>query len=453
MAASYEHVRLKAKIATVTAEGLGELRLHGEEILVPATVGGDYCELELQEPFVPGGRRRPAKLLQLITPSPERRDAADVCPLQGQCGGCPLGLLTEKAQLERKRRDIASALKRAGICDLRVPQVMPAPGGVSRFKSVRYFANTKEGLKNGFYRARSHEVCPAGRCLRECAWFGDFAAALCSLAGELGLEAYDEAQNRGALRSLLLRDCGTGGRLAVLSHRGALPQGAEDKFRDLCERFEITSGWLQRHDAAGNAVSKGELSCLTGVREVTAKIGAYRFKAGPRTFLQVNPAQAQRLYEAALGWCGEDQEATGLDLCCGAGTMTLPLAARFKQAIGVEIVKEAVEAARGNAELNGIANARFIAADLKDVLGSLADDSVRAVIADPSRRGLGADNCKALGALKAPVRLAMIFCALKALERDLPALRAQGFTVRGVQGFDMFPHTAGVETLVLLEKA
>ena len=132
--------------------------------------------------------------------------------------------------------------------------------------------------------------------------------------------------------------------------------------------------------------------------------------------------------------------------------MSLFLASHFKQVIGIEIVEDAISAAKENADLNGINNVSFIASDLKKILPSLINENVKAVIADPARAGLGEANCRALNRLKGNVKLALIFCSLTALKRDLPVLLKGGWKINNVQGVDMFPHSTHVETLVLLSK-
>lgn len=152
------------------------------------------------------------------------------------------------------------------------------------------------------------------------------------------------------------------------------------------------------------------------------------------------------------------QHATGLalDLCCGVGTMSLALAQHFKNVVGVDIVENSIRAAAENAQANH-AQVNFIAGDLSKVLPSLLkpfnQQSIQAVIADPARVGIGEDNARLLSKIKGPCRISLIYCALNALQRELPIFIKGGFKVEKIQGFDMFPHSSHVETLVLLSKA
>jgi 23S rRNA (uracil1939-C5)-methyltransferase len=443
--------RLRAQASGISAEGCGIFRAGGMDVEVPGTVPGDFAEIEAL-PSRGRGRRRRGRLLSLITSSPCRVPQEEACPFQLRCGGCPLGLMTEGSQLEHKRKMLVASLRKGGARGIEVPPVSPSDPGVTRFKGIRFFAQDGGRVVQGFYRRGSHEIVEVPRCPRECGWFGDLASATAELASSMGVPAYVESSRRGSLRALMMRDCGEGGTMAVLSHAGVLDANFARALAELMLEHGVSSSWTLRNDSEGNAVMGGALSHLAGARAVTAKLNGFSYSAGPMTFLQVNYPVAQRLYAAALDWCGSDPQGTALDLCCGAGAMTLPLARSFKKAVGVEIVDEAVEAARANAAANHVDNAKFVAGDLAEVLPGLMDGSVSAVIADPSRRGLGAKACRALGGLRSGARLAFVFCGLGALERDLPVVIDGGFTVRSARGFDMFPGSSALEALVLLEK-
>lgn len=444
-------VTLSGLISGISENGCGFLHARGMNIEVAGTVPGDFAEVEI---IVPGRGKRSGKgkLVLLRRSSPERIPQKELCPYQAECGGCAFGLLREKAQLALKRDMLGSALKKAGIKINWQPQIVPADPGITRFKSIRYFGTSEGRVIQGFYHSESHIVENVAQCPRECAWFGAFASEIASLANENGVRAYDEISEEGVLRSVMMRDCQNGETMAVLSYKGRLDERFVKELTSLSARFGVKSFWIARNDSDGNRVICGSPELISGERSVKARLGNFCYSVGPLSFLQVNYPVAERLYSAALEWCGRDPDATALDLCCGAGAMTLPLSRAFGRVIGVEIIEEAVEAAKTNAMLNGVTNADFIASDLNKVLPDLIDDRVRAVIADPSRRGLGAQCCQCLWKLRSGSRVTLIFCGLKALERDLYEVMKGGFIVRDAKGFDMFPGTSGLESLVLLEK-
>ena len=450
MDAARSSTRLEAQASGITADGCGIFHAAGMDIEVPGTVPGDFAKIEALPRG--GSRRCKGRLVGLISASKDRAAADSVCQFQGRCGGCPFGLMSEAAQTRRKREMLASSLRKAGVRKLDLPEIVPSESGVSRFKGIRFFSQDGSRVVQGFYRRASHELVEVPSCPRECAWFGALASAVAELASSMGVRAYDEGSHSGTLRAIAMRDCGDGGTMAVLAHAGELDARFSKALADLMQERAIASAWTLKNDSEGNSIMGGALSHLSGARSVTAGLNGFEYSAGPRTFLQVNYPVAQRLYAAALSWCGSDPSGTALDLCCGAGAMTLPLARAFKKAVGVEIVEEAVEAARQNARANHVENAAFIAGDLAEELPGLIDGGVAAAIADPSRRGLGAQACRALSGMRRGARLALVFCGLQALERDLPVVIKGGFAVRSAQGFDMFPGSSALESLVLLEK-
>lgn len=444
--------QIVAEISALSEKGEGIFKYKGDEIYVKNTVPQDVVRVKLLAPFVKGSKRRQGKLVEMIKSSPRRAKPSEICTHQELCGGCPLGLLNVESQYEYKQQLITSALEKAGIRGFKQLAFTGSAHKDCRHKSIRFFKGSGDDVCQGFYQSRSHELCKVVSCPLEIAWFGDLAQDVCKTARETFVDAYDEETEKGCLRTLTMRDCGQGERLAVLSYNDPLPEEFEEKLGELFIKYRVRAGFIQCNQTRGNRIMTGVLKPLTKDEAIKTELCGFDFEVGPYTFLQVNPVVAQNMYEAALKWCGEDPKRESLDLCCGCGTMTLMLAKKFKKVTGVEIVKEAVEAAFGNAVKAGIDNANFIAADLKIVLPELSKKDLAAVIADPPRAGLGSANCRALKNLPKGVKLAVIFCGLKALSRDLKELLDAGFILKAVQGFDMFPKAMGCETLCMLEK-
>lgn len=466
-----------------------------KEIYIPLGLCGEEVEVELGEPFARGSKRCPGKVLRYLKPSVQRVDAADYeCEAYEQCGGCQLMHVQYKEQLRLKQSDIAAALREVEASvghDLDIEhclrEVVPCNVRPCRFKSLRYFAAEQGQLELGFYAARSHELVAVESCPLEPARFATLSHSLLRCCRELQLPAYDEgaavtsaaagagavnavaANAQGQLRALLWRQGDGDEILGCLIVSGPLPDAAKQALAQWAEREKVTSFSLGYNSKAGNALFTADIELLHGKSGITKTLMGLKFNVFVPTFLQVNYEICERLYQAAIAHCvaGHDAESSSsdgssdvaLDLCCGVGTMTLALAQHFAHVVGVEIVPDAISAAADNAQLNGITNTRFIAADLKQVLPQLLKEQkqqgkqVRAIIADPARVGLGAANVKALAAVAGPCKLSLIFCALPALKRDLPELLKRGFKIDYVQGFDMFPYSSHVETLVLLSKS
>ena len=450
---SSESQYISAIVDALSDKGEGIVFKDDLEIYIKGAVPDDEVLIRCGKPFAEGSKRCPGEIVELIKPSADRQKEDLLCKYISSCGGCPLGGLNTAAQHRFKMKLIDDALIKAGVTDVKQQPFVGTCSEIYRHKSIRFFANDKSGVIQGFYQSRSHEVCEIECCTGECAWFTDLACEICALADNHNVKAYDEISAQGQIRALMMRDCGENERLAVLTSYSSLPDIFQQDLVQLFKKHHIKAGFIQLNENAGNRIISGRLKALTVAQNITAEIGGYTFDVGPQTFLQVNYDIARKLYAAAIKWCGDDMGAEALDLCCGCGTMTLPLARHFLKVTGVEIVQEATDAALHNARRAGVTNAEFIAADLKAVLPQLSKRNIKAVIADPPRAGLGDANCRALKALPQGTHLAVIFCGLKALSRDVASLIKAGFKLQAVQCFDMFPNAYGCETLCLFTKS
>lgn len=291
------------------------------------------------------------------------------------------------------------------------------------------------------------------------------------------------------VRALVMRQGDQEQLLVCLLVAAPLSESLRARLKSFAAEHHISSFYVGLNANAGNALFTNDLELIYGEPFITKTILGQQYQVGPNTFLQVNYEMCEKLYAAAIGFCvtGQTQltttipaawakpelaedvaegsgsmpgaEGIALDLCCGVGTMTLALARHFKHVIGVEIVEDSITAAKANAQLNHFTSEQvhFIAGDLYKVLPSVIkpykQQAVRAVIADPSRVGIGEENTRLLSKLKGPCRISLVYCALAALQRELPVFIKQGFKVELIQGFDMFPHSSHIETLVCLSKA
>lgn len=439
---------IQVTIDHLSDKGEGTAPFEDKIYFLDGLLPGETAEVEPGEPFVAGSKRAPARLIKLISPHPQRTEP--FCRHFPACGGCTLQQAALPLQHQLKQDLIAAALQEAGAdCSLLQPLDETKAGPVSRFKSIRHFALHQGRVTCGFYKKRSHELESVYDCPLEPAWMGSVSSDLCICAQHLQLRPYDERHREGALRHLLLREGDSGQRLLLLITACSMPPVFHDLMAEMCSLHGISSAFWGINDRSGNQILPEHVEQLCGSSSVFRHFAGLNFEVGPLSFLQVNYPVAESLYRRAVEHCGSGDMA--LDLCCGAGTMSLQLARNFKKVIGVEVVPEAVTAAAVNARLNKMDNVEFICSDMGAFLQKNRGPFA-ALIADPARAGLGEENCRALGRLRGPLKASFIFCSLKALKRDLRVLLDCGFRLEGVQGFDMFPHTMHVETLVLMSK-
>lgn len=204
-----------------------------------------------------------------------------------------------------------------------------------------------------------------------------------------------------------------------------------------------------------NVIMGEKCRLLFGNLYITDCIGDIKYRISPLSFYQVNPMQTQKLYATALEFAGLTGNETVWDLYCGIGTISLFLAKRAKKVYGVEIVGQAIEDARANAELNNISNVEFFVGAAEEVLPAkyAADPSMRAdvIVVDPPRKGCDEALLECITKLE-PKKIVYVSCDPATLSRDVKYLGQHGYTLKAVRPCDMFPQTSHVETVVLLSK-
>ena len=201
-----------------------------------------------------------------------------------------------------------------------------------------------------------------------------------------------------------------------------------------------------------NVIFGNETKVLWGEEVIYDYIGDIRFAISARSFYQVNPEQTKVLYDKALDYAGLNGEETVIDAYCGIGTISLFLAQKARKVYGVEIVPEAIEDARRNAELNGMTNVEFAVGEAETVIPEWYENGVEAdvLVVDPPRKGCDEKLLQTILSMK-PKKVVYVSCNPATLARDLRILEDGGYQTVEVQPVDMFPQTTHVECCVLLK--
>jgi 23S rRNA (uracil1939-C5)-methyltransferase len=274
---------------------------------------------------------------------------------------------------------------------------------------------------------------------------------------EHGLEFYDLRQNRGLLRSLMIRTSNTGELMFLVQFRIETPEEqlkADTLMQHLAETFpQITSLLYVDNHKANDTFADQEIHVVKGKDYIYEQMEDLRFKVGPKSFYQTNTDQAYELYKVARSFADLKGDELVYDLYTGTGTIANFVAKRAKKVIGIEYVPEAIEDAKVNSEINGIDNTLFYAGDMKDILNrEFIEEHGRpdVIITDPPRAGMHQDVIDAI-LFAAPQKIVYVSCNPATQARDLQLLDSD-YKVAKVQPVDMFPHTQHVENVVLLEK-
>lgn len=443
-------------IVNYTAEGMGVARLEGRVVFVPHTIRGERWSVRLEKvnKNVAWG-----KGVELLVPSPERIDPG--CPLAGKCGGCQFRHMTYAEELYTKRQRVEDALHRVGGVSVPVPEVMGAETPERYRNKVQFpiapMVDQKSGISGlsvGYYRPRSHDVLDVQDCMLQPEIVTKLRHIFAFHAAHLHLSAYDEKTGEGLLRHLYFRTNRRGEALCCIVINGdALPHA--DKLVDELRLAhpKLMGVVLNINKKDTNVILGDKYETLWGQDYLDETLCGMTFRLSVPSFFQINRDQTERLYATALEFAELKGNETVLDLYCGIGTISLTLSKQAGKVIGAEIVPQAIEDAKANAQRNGVTNSEFFCGDAGTIAKKLSDDGIRpdVICVDPPRKGL-APEVPAILAGMAPERIVYVSCDPATLARDVKRLEELGYQCVKAQPVDLFPRTAHVETVALLQK-
>lgn len=442
----------KVDITGMTHEGQGVGRIEGFTVFVDDALEGEQVEvkiIKLNKNYAVG------KLLRIIKPSPNRKKP--FCPAYSRCGGCSFQHLDYKAQLEYKTKLVRESLKRiGGLEGVTVHETIGMRSPINYRNKAQYPVATVDGKAvTGFYARRSHDVIYSDECGIQDTASNRIRKLVMRFIDEKGIPVYDETTGKGLLRHVMTRaGFRTGEIMVVLVLNGSeLPQGEELVIKMVAEVPGIKSIFLNVNTEKTNIILGPRNINIYGSDRIFDYIGRYKFHISPMSFFQVNPVQTEVLYAKALEYAGLKGNETVFDLYCGAGTISLFLSEKAGKVYGVEVVEDAIEDARRNAELNAVTNVEFIAGEAEKVVPGLYARGIKAdvVVVDPPRKGCEESLLRTLVEME-PSRIVYVSCNPATLARDLKYLDEHGYKAVEAQPVDMFPWTTHVEAIILLQR-
>ncbi|MBQ8264767.1 MAG: 23S rRNA (uracil(1939)-C(5))-methyltransferase RlmD [Oscillospiraceae bacterium] len=438
----------ETEISSWSSEGAGVCRIGGRAVFVPGAIPGERWAVRILKVtnsavFCKGET--------LISPSPDRIEPD--CPHYRKCGGCALRHISYEGELRFKLQRVNDAYKHIAGLELEARNIIGCDT-VRDYRNKAIYA-VGDGPVYGFFRPRSHDIIPVDRCLIQDEASDRAAKAVCSFMEAQHIPAYDEKSGKGLVRHVFTRRGHASGQLQVTvvaaGGFGAKTEALCDAIMAACP--ECVSIVLNVNRTKGNTVLAGDFYTLRGSDTITDTLCGLAFELSARSFYQINPVQAEKLYRKALEYAAPDGKGLILDLYCGAGTISLCLARGCEKVIGAEIVPEAVENAKENARRNGIENAEFICADAGEAAAELLrrGEKPDAVVVDPPRKGLAPDVIDSICGMN-PARVVYVSCDVATQARDLKLFAEKGYKAVKATAVDMFPRTQHVETVALLIK-
>ena len=421
----------------------GICTVEGEEIAIQGTYTGEEIEFRL------GKRRKGIRTGRLQT---ERKG---LCHQYGHCGGCISQHLSLERQREIKAMEVKNLFRKRGFI-LDELNIYGTKDAFSyRNKVELNFGNTyKDGpLELGFYeRHMGRNVLPTTDCLLIHEDLRKIKEAVLQFAKSKNYDFYHVMRREGFLRHLVLRRSFYTGEIMVnlvTTTQKELDVSFVDQLLELQLEGEIVSVLHTENDSLSNFIYCDKINLLYGRDYLREFLLGKEFKISPFSFFQTNTRGAEALFSRLKTLVGK-RKGTLCDLYCGTGTIGLLLSDVAESILGIELVEEAVEAAKENAKLNQITNARYICDDVKNLAEHL-DEKPDLLVVDPPRSGLHPQAIKDILALDLD-EIFYVSCNPKTLVNDLTAFRDGGYELKHVELIDLYPHTPHVETVVLMSR-
>ena len=455
----------EAVVEKIEFPNKGILHVEEEKVIVKNAIPGQKVR------FVINKKRNgkcEGRLLEVLEASPLEQ-SEDACPHFGVCGGCLYQSLPYEEQLKIKEEQIKALLD--SVCksyEFEGIKGSPISDGYRNKMEFSFGDEYKGGpLALGMHKRGSfYDIVNTPQCQIVHEDFRKILTATLEYFTEKGMGYYRKLQHEGYLRHLLVRRAvKTGEILVALVTSGQT--GAAGMPESLEAEKVLLEGWKEtllalkmegsfagilhiRNDTLADVVQSDETTVLYGKGYFYEELLGLKFQITPFSFFQTNSLGAEVLYETARGYVGETKDKVVFDLYSGTGTISQIIAPVAKKVVGVEIVEEAVGAAKENAEANGLHNCEFIAGDVLKVIDEITEKP-DLIILDPPRDGI---HPKALDRIInfGVDYLVYISCKPTSLVRDLVILQERGYKLERAVAVDMFPATANCETVVLLSK-
>ena len=431
----------------------GILHIEGQKMVVKNALPGQ----RLQVMVTKGGTRKlEGRVLEVLESSP-LETAECPCIHFGSCGGCVYQTLPYEEQLKIKAGQAESLLTPVLGNDFPFEGILASPRASEYRNKMEFsFGDAVKGgpMTLGMHKRGSfYDVVTVDQCQIVDEDYRKILRGVLDFFRDRQISFYKKVQRTGILRHLVVRKAAKTGEILVMLVTTS-EYRADEEFVQMLRGLELNgqlAGILQAvNDRPADVVQSDELLLLYGQDHFYEEVLGLRFKITPFSFFQTNSLGAEVLYNAAREFVGSVEGRLVFDLYSGTGTIAQVLAPVARKVIGVEIVEEAVVAARENAAANGLENCEFIAGDVLKVLEEI-QEKPDMIVLDPPRDGI---HPKALGKILdyGVERIVYISCKPTSLARDLEVFLARGYQVKRVKCVDMFPATAGIEVISLLEK-
>ncbi len=447
-----------AKTYTVRAKkldnnGAGIVEFNGSKFPVTGLLPGEKAEISLS--YVKGSKAAAgAALEEVLEPAKDRCSVG--CPAYLKCGGCNMLHMTYEAELKFKQDKVTELFGKEEA--LILPIIASDSPLNYRHKVYQSYGIKKDGrgrttIVSGLYEENTRSLVAVKDCQIQCKTANQIEKAIVKIMKQMGIRAWDPVTRTGTLRHVYIRVSKKSGKAMVVLVTGSSDFKERKHFAEALKK-EIPAVSTVIHnindDKKTGMILGKKSQVVIGEGFITDNLCGKSFKISERSFFQVNPAQAEKLFQAAVTMADLNGSEKVLDAYCGTGTIGIIAADAADKVVGVELSKDAVNDARGNASLNDIKNISFLAGDAGEYLRE-SQEHFDVVFMDPPRSGSSEAFLEALSQAR-PEKIVYVSCNIETQKRDVDFLKKNGYKVALVQAVDMFSRTAEVECICLLTK-
>ena len=431
----------------------GIAHIEDKKIIIKNAIEGQKVSCSITKKRKDGGQ---ARLLEVLEPSP-LENVESMCSHFGACGGCAYQNMSYENQLSFKEKQVKELIDSV-TSGYEYHGINPSPStcGYRNKMEFSFGDEYKDGpLALGLHKVNSmYDIVSIKDCKLVSNDFNKLIECALQFGTDHNYSFYRKMQHVGFLRHLLVRRSISDNSLLV-----AMVTTTQDELdtKDMVDRLlkldldgKITGILHIVNDSKADVVQSDETHILYGQDYFFESILGLKFKITPFSFFQTNTKGAEVLYNVARKYVGDTKDKVVFDLYSGTGTIAQMLAAVAKKVVGVEIVEEAVEAAKENAKLNGLDNCEFIAGDVLTVIDEL-DYKPDIIVVDPPRSGVNPKAVKKLVSYGIE-QIVYISCNPVSLAENIKEFAEYGYKVKDVELVDMFPGTRHVESVCLLSK-
>ena len=432
-------------------EGEGIAKIDNFTIFIPGTIKGEKVKIIIVKVLSSHGF---GKIVEIIEKSQARQEVD--CNTYKRCGGCNLRHVKYEETLKMKQNAVQSLVNKTLKNKLQVKETVGMENPLHYRNKAQYpIGINKQGEPViGVFANRTHEVIPIDNCLIQNKKSEEIAKFIVEFIKEKNISIYDEKTGKGLVRHIVTKvGIKTGEIMCVIVINGHKIPNESELVENLKTRYPEIKAIVKNINIKNTNVILGQENInLYGNGYIEDILGEYKFKISPLSFYQVNPVQAEKLYDLGVSMAEITKDDVVFDLYCGIGTISLFMSKFAKKVYGIEIVEEAVKMAKENAESNNVSNTEFFAGDVEIVLDDLINNKgIKAdvVMFDPPRKGLDKKSIDNILNIR-PKKIVYISCNPATLIRDLADFENE-YDIKTIIPVDMFPFTSHVECCSVLQ--